>query len=322
MNNKKKIIKEALLKFPDLPTRAISRYIQYNNGDLFGNDLERIRGLVRYYRGSYGKAQRHCRIVDYKGSIAIPPTWRMTRTSYNLKPGLWLIISDIHIPFHEPIPLETTIKYAQLQKVTGVLLNGDAQDCASVSFWPSARKRDFDKEIVMFIDFLNWLQYELPDAEFIYKPGNHEYRLPRLFQSKVPDLLGLPFAVVETVLHLEERNIEYLDYQQIVNAGKLPILHGHEIKGMSQAVNPARGLFLKAKSTALCGHFHSTSEHSAKTLLVKAIATWSTGCLCDLNPEYNPYGNNWNWGFALVHVEKDGMFEVENRRILPNGTIA
>jgi hypothetical protein len=41
---------------------------------------------------------------------------------------------------------------------------------------------------------------------------------------------------------------------------------------------------------------------------------------CDLNPDYAPYGN-WNWGFALVDVEKNGNFTVENHRILPSGAV-
>ena len=47
--------------------------------------------------------------------------------------------------------------------------------------------------------------------------------------------------------------------ESVVMAGKLPILHGHEINHIDRAVNPARGLFLKAKSWAACSHCHSTS---------------------------------------------------------------
>jgi len=40
-----------------------------------------------------------------------------------------------------------------------------------------------------------------------------------------------------------------------------------------------------------------------------------------MHPDYAPYGTNWNWGFAIVNVEKNGNFEVVNRRILPNGKV-
>lgn len=320
---KKDIIKQAIERFPELPTRAIARYILYNYGDLFDGSLEKVRNQLRYYLGAYGnKARNQSGVKKRTKPVVMPQTWRTVRTDYNLKAGLWLILSDIHVPFHEPKPLEAAIKYGQKEKVNGILLNGDAQDCASVSYWPSARKRNFDREVEIFIDIMDLLKQELPGAEIVYKPGNHEYRLPRLFQAKVPELIGLPLAAVESALGLEQRGIEYLDYYQIVRAGKLPIIHGHEIPRISLAVNPARGLFLKAKTWAMCGHCHTSSSHTAKNLNGKLLTTWSTGCLCDLTPDYNPYGNDWNWGFALVNVEKNGDFTVFNKRVLPNGNIA
>jgi len=250
----------------------------------------------------------------------MPPTWRRQKTPYRLNPGLWLVLSDLHVPFHELKPIEAAIKYAQEQGVTGVFINGDLQDCASISYWPSVIKRDFNKEIEATIDFLDFLEQELP-VETVYKPGNHEYRLPRLFASKVPELVGMPLAAMDTVLGLEYRGIEFLDFYQYVYAGKLPILHGHEVQRIHLAVNPARGLFLKTRSWAACSHCHTTSENNARNIQGTYLTTWSFGCLCDLHPDYNSV-NDWNWGTALINIEKNGQFEVINKRILPNGAVA
>jgi hypothetical protein len=99
-------------------------------------------------------------------------------------------------------------------------------------------------------------------------------------------------------------------------AGKLPILHGHEwFGGFAPPVNPARGLFLKAKESCIIGHHHRSSEHSEKNLSGQVTTTWSTGCLCGLQPEYAPY-NNYNHGFAHVIVSSDGNYQVKNIRII------
>jgi hypothetical protein len=45
----------------------------------------------------------------------------------------------------------------------------------------------------------------------------------------------------------------------------------------------------------------------------KITTTWSTGCLCELHPEYMPI-NKWNLGFAIVDMADD-MFDVRNKRI-------
>lgn len=320
---KTEIVRDAIRRFQHLPSRTIARYILHEYGPIFDGNLENIRASIRYHTGKIGEKNRS----DVRDPIShtpqvMPKTWRETRTPYKLPPGLWLVLSDVHVPFHEPKPLESAIKYGQAEKVTGIFFNGDIQDCAAISYWPSARKRDFDQEIELFIDFLDFIAGAFPGLPIVYKPGNHEYRLPRYYQAKAPELIGMPLKAMEDVLGFEYRGIEMLDYHQIVMAGKLPIIHGHEVRVISRAVNPARGLFLRTKSWAACAHCHTTSEHTSKNIQGVLLTCWSFGCLCDLNPDYNPLGNDWNWGFALVNVEKNGDFEVVNKRILPDGSVA
>jgi len=323
------ITREAVRRFYHLPERTIARHLIANHGDLYNNNLEIARSAVRRVMGTNGEQNRAHTAPDLfrTGAVAMPQTWRRERTEHKLPVGLWLVLADIHIPFHEPKPLETAISWGQAQGVDGVLLNGDAMDCKAVSAWPTAQ-RDFDRELEAMMDFLDFLRCEFPvgkgkkpGKKIVYKPGNHEYRLPRYFVCKAPDLATSPLAAMETVCGFEHRQIEFLDYYQMVRAGKLPVFHGHEFGYLQKMVNPARGLFLRAKSFALCSHCHSTSEHPARDVNGLLMTTWSTGCLCDLSPDYNPYGNDWNWGAAIIDVQKGG-FEVENRRILPNGKLA
>jgi hypothetical protein len=309
------IIKQAIKRFPNLPNRTISRYILMNNGEYFDGDLELIRNRVRYFTGSRGEKSRKYK----KDKLIIPRTLRKKRQPYNLNPSLWLFLYDIHVPYHEPVAVEAAIKYGQDQNVTGVLFPGDLQDCASVSHWQSTVKRNFDNDLEKTIDFLDFIEQEFPTQEKVWLPGNHEYRLDRYFQCKAPELIGMPLIAFNQVLSLEQRKITFLEYNQIVMAGQLPVIHGQEIRA-STAVNPARGLLLKAKTWAMCGHYHRTSEQPGRDLRGTLLTTWSVGCLCDLSPDYAPYGD-WNWGFALVNVEKNGAFEVENKRILPSGRV-
>ena len=319
---KTKIVKDTIRRFFHLPNRTIARHILAVYGDRFDNDIEKIRSSIRYHTGKHGKIDKKIGSGELfrDTPTKMPQTWRRKRTIYNLKPGLWLVLSDTHVPFHEPDPLEAAVQAGQAEGVDGVFLNGDIMDCAAVSYWQT-EKRDFNAEIEATIDFFDWLKSEFPIKPIVYKPGNHEYRLPRYFMSKAPELVETPLAAMETVLGFEERNIEFLDYHQLVYAGRLPIIHGHEVRAISRTVNPARGLFLRAKTFAACSHCHSTSEHTPKTLEGKLLTTWSFGCLCDLNPDYNPLGNDWNWGFALINIEKNGQFEVVNKRILPSGKV-
>ena len=322
-SNKAQIVKDAVRRFHHLPDRTISRYILEVYGELFDNDLEKIRRKVRLCTGKSGDANR-ASISDkslYRTEgVQMPQTWRKTRTPYKLSAGSWLVLSDAHFPFHEPMPLEAAISYGQAQKVDGIFINGDWQDCAALSYWPSA-KRDFNKEVGLVIDSLDWLRGKFPKQKIVYKPGNHEFRLPAYYVRLAPELIGSPLAAMETLIGFEGRGIEFLDYNQIVMAGQLPIIHGNEVRHIDRTVNPARGLFLKTKTFSACSHCHTTSQHTSKTLMGMILATWSFGCLCDLSPDWNPFGNDWNWGFGLIDIKDTGDFEVQNLRVLPNGQV-
>jgi hypothetical protein len=251
---------EAIQKFPSLPNRSVARYILYNYGDIFENHLENIRDMVRRARRVHGKNHGNALIntIPRTTPAVMPITWREPRYPYNLPPGLWLGLFDCHVPFHEPKAIEAAIAYGKKQKVSGILFGGDLQDCAAISYWVIGRKREFDREVESTIAFIELIQYEFPEQKKVYKMGNHEYRLPRYYQTRAPELLGLPLAAMETILDLEARDIDLVEHKQIAMAGDLPVLHGHEIRQISRIVNPARGLFNKIKSWGLCGHFHTT----------------------------------------------------------------
>lgn len=320
---KAEIVKDVCIKFPQYPSRSLARYILDQYGGLWNYEIETIRAAVRYYRGQMGEKNRSLlKELIPSEKIEIPKDKNIKAKPYNLGKGKWLILSDVHAPFHEVKPLESAIAYGQKENCTGILLNGDFQDCQAVSFWPSVVRKDFMGEIVIVISILDFIRQQFPKATFIYKPGNHEYRLPRYYEHHCPELHGSPIAAMETLIDFESREIEFLDYFQVVYAGKLPIFHGHEFKSISTAVNPARGLFLKSKSFAAVSHYHRTSEHTDTNIKDEYLTCWSFGCLCNLHPEYQPQGGNWNWGFAIVEVDDRGNFEVHNKRILPSGKVA
>jgi len=319
---KAEIIKDVCRKYPQFPSRSLARYVLDLYGGLWNNDIEIIRSRIRYYRGTNGESQRKLvkEIIPTEKSV-IPKDWNIHSKPYKLKSGKYLVLSDIHVPFHDIKALESAVSYGQKEKVTGLLLNGDAWDCQGVSFWPSVKRPDFMGELTVFIGVLDFLCQELPKTIKVYKPGNHEYRLIRYFANRIPELIGSPLATMETLVDFEGRGIDFIDYFQVIMAGKLPVFHGHEFRSISTAVNPARGLFLKAKSYAACSHYHRTSEHTDTNVNDEYLTCWSFGCVCNLHPEYQPQGGNWNHGLAIIEIDDKGNFEVSNKRILSSGKV-
>lgn len=320
---KKQIVVEYLEKFPKSTTNSIARLI-YDTYPLDFNNFESVRSMVRKYRGERGESNVTVlsqRTEDQRKqamSHKLPESDYTTTAPFIIPKGQnnILILSDIHFPYQDNQALELAINYGIEQGVNAVYLNGDILDFFQLSrFTKDRRLRDLAGELQIGRDFLKVLQ-ETFNCPIYYKIGNHEKRYEDYLMIKAPELLGIDDFKLEQLLRFREFGVTLVKDKQMALAGKLPILHGHEWHGgFAPPVNPARGLFLKAKESALVGHHHRTSEHTEKSLSGQVTTTWSTGCLCGLQPDYQPY-NNYNHGFAHVKVDKEGNYELKNIRII------
>jgi predicted phosphodiesterase len=227
-----------------------------------------------------------------------------------------LRLSDIHVPYHDVDALKAALAMGSKHRCDTIILDGDIADCYSVSHWQTdPRQRDFAGEVKTARELFAAIRARFPKARIVWKLGNHEERLERYFMQKAPELLGLDCCEFAAIYQTNAYGVEIVRDMRPLTLGKLYLLHGHEYRfPIANPVNPARGLFLRAKTHAICGHFHQSSQHSERNLEQNVVSTWSTGCLSDLHPAYRPL-NNWNHGFAIVQTDKDGSFAVENYRI-------
>lgn len=321
--NKSEICKEYIRKFPNTKTKTLAKLIYKENISVFTNS-ETVRGLLRTIKGNSGKKSRKYVTEEFRKEndtpgdpFKLPPSeaadWKdfvIPADQNNI-----LILSDIHLPYHSIESLELAVKYGNENKINTVILNGDIIDFYQASsFVRDPRKKSFAYELQVFKDFLKWLKQSLNNPKIYFKQGNHEERYERYMFLKAPELIGVEEFKLSVLLNFAEHGIEYIDKKRIIRVGGLAVLHGHEFgRSVFSPVNPARGAYMRAKENVIIGHNHQTSEHTEPTLSGKIVTTWSTGCLCELNPEYMPI-NKWNHGFA--HVVSDGKsFIVNNRRI-------
>ena len=130
---------------------------------------------------------------------------------------------------------------------------------------------------------------------------------------KAGELEGVDEFEIGNIIKARAEGIEIIKDKRIIKAGDMNIIHGHEYPSAFSPVNIARGLFTRAKVSAMQGHNHSTSEHTETDMNGKIVTTFSLGCLSELHPLYLPL-NKWNHGFAYVEI--DGKeFQVQNKRI-------
>lgn len=251
---------------------------------------------------------------------AVPESKAKPWSQFDLNQKRILVLSDVHVPYHDARAVTLAVDWAGERKPDALLLNGDIADFYSISRYESdPGQRDFAGEIKSVREVLAFLRASFPEARMVYKLGNHEERWWHWIWRKAPELLGCEFTDFAALTHCDQHGIEVVANQRIISVGKLSVLHGHEWRaGISTPVNPARGAFLKANECAMQGHLHRTSEHTETSISGRVITCWSTGCLCDLHPEYARV-NRWNHGFAEIEMHA-GDFQVHNKRIL-NGKV-
>jgi len=313
------LVKEYLRKYSAYGSMRIARILYETFPVEFGS-VERARRFVRYYRGSIGSKDR-AKLTEetFIPRVEIPASDEAVYEPFVLGKEAFpiLIGSDAHVPYHDQDVLEMLIDRGIEIGARTVILNGDWADFHLLShFVRDPRKRDPLGELEVLVGILEIIHRELPHAHLIYKFGNHEERFDTYLMQAAPEMFKLPEMHLSAVLMKRCPWLEIVEMKRVIYAEGLNIIHGHEYKNaIMTPVNPARGLFIRAKKSSLCGHFHQTSEHSEPTIEDKLITTWSTGCMCERHPQYMPL-NNWNHGFAEVHLDEEGLYHVLNRRIV------
>jgi predicted phosphodiesterase len=222
------------------------------------------------------------------------------------------VLSDIHLPYHDRSALVRAIKEVKSIGVDAIYLNGDVMDAYQLSKHEKNKlNRSFKYEVDMTRLFFEELRLNFKEEDIYFKIGNHDQRFDRYIMDNAEQLQGL--LTLEDILRLRDHRVKVVQSMTKVIAGKLNILHGHELP-VKGAMNHARAVMMKTSSNVLMGHFHRSDRSYSRNLDGDVHAVFGTGCLCKLNPKYMSI-NNWNHGWALVHLEKDGTFEVESKDI-------
>lgn len=317
-------------QFAELPRLTLAKMIYKLHPEVF-TSVDTVRAVIRFHKGATGDLNRKRKKMgkenlrdqrygfDYIESMprseAEPwETFLIQNASRRV-----LVLSDLHVPYHDEGAITCAIEYGIRHEADTIFINGDLMDFHRISrFIKDPRSRNISEELESGRQMLAMIRRAFPNAAIYYKLGNHDERLEHYLILKAPELLGCTEFTVEFLLRCHEHGITTIDDKRVVMLGKLPVIHGHEVYG-NGSVNPARTLYLRAKASALQGHNHRTSEHTEKDIHGDISTTWSTGCLCELNPRYMPI-NNHNHGFAFVYLDDFGHFEVKNKRIL-NGAI-
>ena len=319
---------EYLDRFPELPSRTLAEKLFSDHPHLY-RDVDNARAVVRYYRGNTGGTNRkRLSVKKHKQPNGEPHNpfddlpepvsdWGAFHAK-KIRCAKAGIIADPHIPFHDKAATSIALNFLKKEAIDALVINGDLIDFYTISRWEkNPTVTTLREELDLTRQFLQILRREFPGIQIYWKMGNHDERWERYLQLKAPLLCDMDFMGMEHVFGLRDLNIHISPRTERLQVGQISVIHGHEFWGsISSAVNAARGLYLKAKANAVCGHLHHTSEHSEGNIEDKQVGCWSLGALCQLHPYYAPI-NKWNHGFAIIDNKADKLLSsVRNYRII------
>ena len=310
--NKSDVAREAIVKFPNATTKGLAEMLCKQQPDVFltynsaRDAVRRIRGEAGDNRNSKDPIIREKRPKNAFADLPEGIESLEELEPYCLNgPAKVGIVNDLHIPYHDKPSVVLALEYLKKEQISHLLLNGDILDFYTISRWETdPRKRNLAGEIQTGRTFLKMLrEFFGSKVTILYKEGNHEDRWRRYLSIRAPELLGMQEFELPQVLHFKEYDITHIASSRYVLANGMNVVHGHEwVKGISGPVNPARGLALKAKEPCITAHYHRTSAHTDTTMSGRVIPAWSTGCLCNLRPDYARF-NNWNHGFGILNLD-------------------
>jgi predicted phosphodiesterase len=271
--------RQLVRRHPTHPARSLARrLVEEANGAI---TLEQARYRIRAQLGQSGKRGKPAakRAARKPGQgVEMPPSKAEKWEPYVLETtGIVGILSDIHVPFHSEVALQSAVGHFKTVGIDALILNGDTCDFYTIS----AVDQRPEKERLSRRDHRCDAAASVAAARVSRRSdclqgGNHEERWKHWLWQHAPEISDDPRMGLDQWLDFAEHGIELVEDQRPIMCGELPVLHGHEKgKGISSPVNQARGAFLRLLHTVLEGHGHRTSGHAESDMWHRETFCWS-----------------------------------------------
>lgn len=242
-----------------------------------------------------------------------------------------VMVPDVHGCFHDSPALSAFLYDLKSLSPREVVIMGDILDCggflAEHHTWGYVAEADYcyEDDISAANAVLDEIQKAAPNAKIYFLEGNHERRvetwcLTALTRSKksgknsYKDVKRLTDALApESVLHLEERGIEYFKqgrfYHDLNIRATIKLGDCHFTHGSRAGQNAAAATLRDFGAPVVFAHTHQIQQASGNNVSSGTMAAWNVGCLCDLQPLYgHDRKTNWNHGYGVQFVNPSGNF--------------
>ncbi|WP_431911619.1 metallophosphoesterase [Nonomuraea jabiensis] len=227
-----------------------------------------------------------------------------------------MVISDTQLPFEDRRALKNVIAFIGEYQPDAVYQIGDLMDYPTPSRWSKGTRSEFEQLVIEHSEYgkKNFLEplRAVYDGPLGILEGNHDER-PRVYLAQYAPALAEFSETFHFSKLLDFERYEVDLVKPFFKVGPDTVLiHGHEIKGMSQiAGTSAFNHAMKAGVNVVMGHTHrlGVRRHTSQYIGGKATRRWGfeVGNLMDSKKtQYLGAGGvaNWQSGFGILYVGK------------------
>jgi hypothetical protein len=241
---------------------------------------------------------------------------------YQGEDSTWVVVGDIHVPFHDERALEKFYWFLRLLKPDGVIVNGDLLDFYELSSFSKdprrARNTSVNHEFKLAREVLGEIARASGARWKRFREGNHCDRWQRFLTRQAPELAvldhprhGEDVMRLEWWLDLEYTGWEHGEYHGYWTLGDLDVEHGENVSkpAAMPSGQTARNVLIRRNRSTLINHIHTMADLVNTSRGGGYFNGIENGCLCELQPSYD-VNARWSQGWSVVTV-KDGLAWVE-----------
>lgn len=232
-----------------------------------------------------------------------------------------LVISDLHVPEHDPYAIELAAKIISIIKPDGLTIAGDGLDFRQLSSFdqdPDRAEERLQEELDEWLPVARMLVREMPKgAKKKYVPGNHEGDRLKRFLWRNAALSSLRVLQLAELMRLSDFDIEYHKDEYELLPDVLTIKHGSYVSPHSAFAAKRELENEKHSISTISGHTHRLGAHYVRTRR-GVVAAWENGCLCRVDPDWTKRPN-WQQGMSLVVHDGVDTFGVQQFAFVGEG---
>lgn len=250
----------------------------------------------------------------------------------------WMLSSDQQIPYHDSRAVELWFKVMRWWKPDVVDYLGDTSDQFCFASYQEGLTTEFlnqlndeqkaegflkrvIKEEEATKEFYTYTRNAVPDAEMFVALGNHDIRVFKYMDKKLPEILQE--ATPEALWDFKNLGIEYIHYNDIPKRRYGDIFVHHGISALAESGASIKSDMGNLGVSFIRGHSHRLASYfKTYELRNETIRGYEIGHMCKVDAPAFFYSqvHNWQQGFAIAHIENGNWPHIQLVEISPDYT--